>query len=148
MLEIFILFKLGMVISHKAMSKGWPGVPFVIIMIALYFASGIAGCVLAIVVASQVDPNGEDGFFEGIIGFYTGAALGIIGCFLLVSVLPDRSEPEDEYDRPRRLRDRGDDYEDDLPRARRERGDDDDDRDDDRDVPRARRDDDGDWRRR
>ena len=141
MLEIFILFKLGMAISRKAMSKGWPGVPFVILMIALYFASGIAGCFLAIEVASQVDPNGEDGFFEGIIGFYTGAALGIIGCFLLVSVLPDRGEPEDDYDRPRRLRSH-DENDDDLPRARRERRDDD----DDRDVPRARRDDDGNWR--
>jgi len=125
MLEIFIRFKLGQAINRKASSKGWPGWPFVLAMIATYVVLGFA------------NPNagGNDDLFPFIIGYALGAIAAALSSYFVVLILPDRSEPDrddGDDDRPRRL-------------ALRE-----DDGDDDRDVPRARRADDSDedWRRR
>ena len=132
--------------SHhrKAKSKGWPGWPFVLILIFLYVAGVIAGLVAAgLVVAfatGQQAANGAgDDFAEFIIGYLVGASLGAIAGYLLVLALPDRSESEAD-----------DDEFDDRLRRRPVRADRDDDG-DDRRLPKARRadEDDGDgWRRR
>ncbi len=146
MLEIFILFKVGQAINRKAASKGWPGWPFVLILVFLYLGGGIVGVIAMVILAGDPNPNGQDDLLDTVIGFYAGAVSGAIASYLLALPLPDRSEPEDEDDRPRRRRDRDDENDDDRPRRRRDRGIDDE---DDRDVPRARRaDDEDEWRRR
>lgn len=138
MLEIFILFKLGRTISSKAKEKGYPGWPFVVIMISLYLAGIVAGIITAAIVATLMNPdpnvNGGDDIVEFLIGYLCGAVLGALAGYLLVLILPDRSEPEDDYyddgssdrqehrdrDQPRRIRDRDEvEYDRRLPRAKR-----------------------------
>ena len=129
MLEIFILFALGRAINRKASAKGWPGWPFVLIMLFLYLGCGFAVGIAAVIAWQLQNQNAGDDLLPGLLGFYAGAVCGAIASFLVVGILPDRSEPEDDVDRRPR-------------RAIRERDD------DDRDVPKARRADDSDFRRR
>ena len=145
MLEIFILFKLGRTISSKARDKGWPGWPFVVIMVFLYGGGVIAGMIAAAVVSELLDlnPNGNGprDIAEFLVGYLCGAVLGALASYLLVLILPDRSEPEDDHyddessdrreqrdhDQPRRVRDRDEDeYDRRLPRAKRADEDDED----------------------
>ena len=145
MLEIFILFKVGQAINRKATSKGWPGWPFVILLVIMYICCAISG-VVAVVVLSDKGGNGnDDNPFEFIIGYALGAIAGAVASYFIVLILPDRSEPIDDYDRDRtrRLRERDEDDED-RPRRFRDRDDDE----DDREGRRGRRTDDDDWRRR
>ena len=145
MLEIFILFKVGQAINRKATSKGWPGWPFVILLVIMYICCAISG-VVAVVVLSDKGGNGnDDNPFEFIIGYALGAIAGAVASYFIVLILPDRSEPVDDYDRDRtrRLRERDEDDED-RPRRFRDRDDDE----DDREGRRGRRTDDDDWRRR
>lgn len=143
MLEIFILFKLGRAINRKATSKGWPGWLFVLILICMYICCAISG-VVAMVLLSNANGNDDDGPFEFLIGYALGAVTGALTSYFLVLILPDRSEPEDEYEGSRRSRNSDADY-DDGPRPRRIR----DEVEEDRDIPRARRaEDNDDWRRR
>ena len=143
MLEKFILFKFGQAINRKAKSKGWPGWPFVILLVIMYICCAISG-VLAVVVLSDNGGNGNNSF-EFIIGYALGAIAGAVASYFIVLILPDRSEPVDDYDRDRtrRLRERDEDDED-RPRRFRDRDDDE----DDREGRRGRRTDDDDWRRR
>jgi len=146
MLEIFILFKVGQAINRRAKSKGWPGWPFVILLVIMYICCAISG-VVAVLILSDKGGN-DDNPFEFIIGYALGAIAGAVASYLIVLLLPDRSEPIDDYDRDhtRRLSERDKDDEDDEDRPRRFRGRDDDA--DDRDSRRGRRADDDDWRRR
>ena len=126
MLEIFILFKVGQAINRKATSKGWPGWPFVILLVIMYICCAISG-VVAVVVLSDKGGNGnDDNPFEFIIGYALGAIAGAVASYFIVLILPDRSEPVDDYDRDRtrRLRERDEDDED-RPRRFRDRDDDD-----------------------
>jgi len=136
MLEIFIRFKLGQAINRKASSKGWPGWPFVLAMIAMYVVLSFGCGIIAVLLTMDANPNagGNDDLFPFIIGYALGAIAAALSSYFVVLILPDRSEPD---------RDDGDD--DDRPRrwALRE-----DDGDDDRDVPRAHRADDSDDDRR
>ena len=146
MLEIFVLFKVGQAINRRATSKGWPGWPFVILLVIMYICCAISGVVAVVVLSDKGgNGNGDDSPFEFIIGYALGAIAGAVASYFIVLILPDRSEPVDDYnrDRTRRLRD-GDEDDEDRPRRFRDRDNDT----DDRDGRYGRRADDDDWRRR
>ena len=148
MLEIFILFKVGQAINRKATSKGWPGWPFVILLVIMYICCAISGVVAMVLLTDDgANGNGDDNPLQFIIGYALGAIAGAVASYFIVLILPDRSEPVDDYDRDRdrtrRLRERDED-DDDRPRRFRNREDDA----DDRDGRQDRRADNDDWRRR
>jgi hypothetical protein len=128
MLEIFILFALGRAINRKATEKGWPGWPFVLILLFLYIGGAITGVVAALIVSGGLAANGDDDLLPFLLGYLGGAATGALASYLIAAALPDRSEPDRENDRRRRARDReDDDYEDDRPLPKARRADDEDD---------------------
>lgn len=144
MLEIIILVAMCRHLHGKAKKKGWPGWPFVLLMIFGWFVFGIGAGIAGIII------SGDDGDIPigGIIGYLLGVVLACVTNVLIVALLPDRGVQDDDedYSDRRRRRFRQDSYESDEAdeddrRGRRRRDDreDEEDRDDRRD--RRRRDD-------
>jgi hypothetical protein len=127
MLEIFVLITMCRYLHKTATGKGWPGWPFVLLMIFGWFAFGIGGGILGIVV------TGDDGDLPvgGIIGYLAGVVLACLSNAMIVGILPNKSVKDDD-DRDYSPRRRGDarwedEYEDDRrPRTAQARDDRDD----------------------
>lgn len=130
MLEIVVLISMCRYLHKSATGKGWPGWPFVLLMILGWFAFGIGGGIAGILV------SGDDGDLPvgGIIGYVVGVVLACLANAMIVGILPNR-KVTDDYDRDDSPRRRGDDrWEDEYDDDRRQRHarsrDDRDDRDD------------------
>lgn len=89
MLEMILLFKLGSKIARIAKSKGYSGVPFVLIFIVLWVLGELGGAIAGsgLAVASEDrEPN--------LLIVYTlalvGAAVGAVISFVIVNSLTPR----------------------------------------------------------
>ena len=138
MIEIIVLFLMGRYLHSTATKKGWPGWPFVLLMIFGWFVCAIGGGVVGMIVTDDWDSELPVG---GIVGYFVGAVFACVGNALVVAMLPNKAVDDDrDYSTRRRGRryDEGEDNDD--PRDRRGRRYDRDD--DDRDDRRGRRRDD------
>ena len=95
MIEIFVLITLSKNISARAKSQGRSGVPFVFLLLALWFGGEIGGAVAGVVVSLILEPNSEPEF---ILPWLLGIACAIIGAFIAFKIVGPL-EPEHSEDR-------------------------------------------------
>jgi len=105
MLESALIFVLSKSISRIAKSKGYKGVWFVLMFIALWFAGeiagGIAGIVVGIVstgvpIGASTGVRQEPPMLLVYVFGLMGAALGAATAFLIVNLVPPAQPKEDE----------------------------------------------------
>lgn len=103
MLEIFVLISMCRYLNRTATEKGCPGWPFVLLMIFGWFAFGIGGGIVGLLVM------GGDGDLPvgAIIGYIAGVILACLANSMIVAMLPNRAV-RDDYDRDYSPRRRGD----------------------------------------
>jgi hypothetical protein len=87
MIEIFILISLSKNISARAKSQGRSGVPFVFLLLGLWFGGEIGGGIAGGLVSLMMDPTSEPDFLLCYLGAIACAVIGAVIAFKIVGPL-------------------------------------------------------------
>ena len=87
MIEIFALIAMGKNISARAKSQGRSGVPFVLLLIALWFGGEIGGAIGGVVLSEVLDPGKEPNMLYCWLGAMVCAIIGAVIAFKIVGPL-------------------------------------------------------------